>query len=165
MSKNIKRLFSISFALFLIMNYYAFIKGDAFNIKQAFNELYVYEENQYNFDDYYLEFNNNLSTKNFEQIFNKFQNLEYEIKKVYLIVNTNYNEELNKKLSEYSFDNINNFINYYISNLKKYNLDDDINNINVYGIKIDKILIYTTKANIEEISNKIKDSKYKNKEI
>ena len=58
MSKNIKRLFSISFALFLIMNYYAFIKGDAFNIKQAFNELYVYEENQYNFDDYYLEFNN-----------------------------------------------------------------------------------------------------------
>ncbi len=165
MSKNIKRLFSISFALFLIMNYYAFIKGDAFNIKQAFNELYVYEENQYNFDDYYLEFNNNLSTKNFEQIFNKFQNLEYEIKKVYPIVNTNYNEELNKKLSEYSFDNINNFINYYISNLKKYNLDDDINNINVYGIKIDKILIYTTKANIEEISNKIKDSKYKNKEI
>ncbi len=164
MSKNIKRLFSISFALFLIMNYYAFIKGDAFNIKQAFNELYVYEENQYNFDDYYLEFNNNISTKNFEKIFNNFQNLEYEIKKIYPIVNVNYNEELNKKLSEYSFDNINNFINYYTSNLKKYNLDDYINDINVYGIKIEKILIYTTKANIEEISNNIEGAKYKNKE-
>lgn len=161
MSKHIKKIFSISFLLLFIIYYYAFIKGDAFNIKATFYELPIYEDNEYTFNEYYLIFNNNLNTKNFGKIFSKFSNLEYEVRKIYPIVNTTYNEEITKKSSEYSFDNMNNFVNYYISNLKKYNLDEDINNVKVYGIKINKILIYTTEANIKEISNKIEGSKYK----
>lgn len=161
MSKYLKKIFSISFSLFLLFNYFAFIKNDAFNIKATFKELPLSVNNDYDFNDYYLEFNNNINTKNFNKYFSYFNNLEYEIKKIYPISNSNYNEDLTKKLSEYSFDNIDNFTNYYISNLKRYNLDEDINNVNVYGIKINKILIYTTKLNIEEISNKIPGSNYK----
>ena len=161
MSKIINKIFSIAFLLFLITNYFLFIKGDILNIKQAFYEIPVYNE-EMEFKEFYLEFNNMVNSKNFMQVFSKFQDLEYEIRKIYPIVYSNYNEELTKNLSEYSFDSIDNFTNYYISNLQKYNLDEDINNVNVYGIKIDKILIYTTETNIKEISKETNFT-YKNK--
>lgn len=159
MSKKKSLILGIIFISLLIFNYFIFInKND--NLKTAFYSL---DSEEVYYDYYYVTFNN-LTTKNFNNILNNFDNKDYIIMKLYTTPNVKYNNNLIDKLKEYSFDNINNFVEFYIKKLDEYKYDEDINNINVYGIKIDKVLIYTSEENLKSFSNKIDGISYKKKE-
>lgn len=163
MTKSKTSIFSIIFISFLITNYIYFIIPKE-KVKTVFYELTEIVDNDNDYNYYYIEFKNGINTKNFNKINEMFNNLEYEIIEIYTTPNAHFNKKLQNKLKKYSYDNINNYIKYYIEFLKKYNLDEEITNVEVFGIKIDKILIYTSKKNIEIISNRNKEIIYKQKE-
>lgn len=153
MQKNKISIFSIIFLSFLIINYIKFLNPKE-KTNPVFNELTKFVENDTDYNFYYIEFKNKINTKNFNKIKEMLKNMDYEIIEIYTTPNQQYNEKLQNKLKRYSFDNLNNYINYYIENLRKYNLKEEVYNVEVFGIKIDKILIYTSKKNIEMISDK-----------
>ena len=162
MTKKSTSIFSIIFIFFLIINYIYFIIPKE-KTNTVFYELTEVVDNNSDYNYYYIEFNDSINTKNFNKINDMFSNLEYKIIEIYTIPSIKFNEVLQNKLKKYSYDNINNYIKYYIENLRKYNLDEEINNVNVFGIKINKILIYTSKGNMEIIANKNKEIDYKEK--
>ena len=157
MTKKKNIIFSIIFMSILIFSYFVFISKDE-NTKPVFEE--EKNEKTQKFDYYYVEFNT-LTTKNFDNIISKFDNKDFSITKIYTTPNPKYNEELIEELKEYSFDNINDFVEFYIKKLDEYKYDEDINNVNVYGVKIDKILIYTTRENLKSFSKKVDGVKYR----
>ncbi|MBQ7140164.1 MAG: hypothetical protein IJO32_01515 [Bacilli bacterium] len=163
MTKNKASIFSIIFISFLIINYIYFIIPKE-QTNTVFYELTETVDNENDYNYYYIEFKDGINIKNFNKINEMFNNLDFEIIEIYTTPNIKFNENLQNKLKKYSYDNIINYIDYYIKNLKKYNLDEEINNVNIFGIKIDKILIYTSKGNIEIIADKNKDITYKQKE-
>ena len=150
MTKFVKSVLSFLFVLFLIFGYYTFINQDI-EIKTVFSENISYDNDFYN---YILDFKDTLNSKNFNNKFSILEKDKYQIKKLYVSVNEMWNEQIKEQLKEYNFDNINNFILNYKKTLQKHNMLDEIPNIDIYGIKINKVLIYTSKENIETITNK-----------
>jgi len=164
MKKKKTSIFSIIFISFLIINYIYFISPKE-KTNTVFYELTETVKNDNDYNYYYVEFKDGINTKNFNEINEMFANIDYKIIEIYTTPNIKFNDILQNKLKKYSYDNMKNYINYYIENLRNYNLDEEINNVNVFGIKIDKILIYTSKRNIKIISNKNKNITYKQKEV
>lgn len=150
MKKNIKSILSFLFAIVLIF-YYCMIDDNNIKTVSVFGET-VLNMNDYN--NYLVDFEDNLSTKNFNEKFSVLEKNKYEIKQLYLNVNELWEEHIKQKLSKYSYDNLDKFINYYKKVLSENNLIDEIPNVDTYGIKINKILIYTSKENINILKEK-----------
>lgn len=150
MTKFVKPILSFIFVLFLIFGYYTFI-NKGIETKTVFSENISYDNNFYN---YILDFKDTLNSKNFTNKFSILEKDKYQIKKLYVSVNEMWSDKIKEQLKEYNFDNINNFILNYKKTLQRNNMSDEIPNIDISGIKINKVLIYTSKENIETITNK-----------
>ena len=147
MTKIVKPILSFLFVIVLIFQYYMFIDKDN-KTTMVFSEAAF---NIYDYSDYLVDFKDTLNSKNFNEKFSILEKNKYEIKKLYLQVNEVWNEKAKEQLSEYSFDNINNFVSHYKNTLQKNNLSDEIPNIDISGVIINKVLIYTSKENIEKL--------------
>lgn len=148
MTKFVRPILSILFVNILIFQYYIFVNSD----NKTFAVFYEETSDINNYSNYLIDFKDNLTTKNLIDKISLLGNNKYEIKKLYLKTNEIWNEQVKVKLSEYSYDTIENFVSYYKNILKKYNLADEIPNIDISGIIVDKILIYTSKESIELLS-------------
>jgi len=144
MTKIVRPILSFLFVIVLIFQYYMFIDKDN-QTTMVFSET-VSDINDYS--NYLVDFKDTLNSKNFNEKFSLLNKNQYQIKKLYLSVKEIWNEELKKELGEYSFDNLENFISYYKKNLQKNNISEEIPNIDISGIIINKVLIYTSKENI-----------------
>lgn len=147
MTKIVKPSLSFIFITGLILNYYIFININN-NTITTFNES---NSDMFNYSNYLLDFKNTLNTKNFNKKISILEKKQYKIKMLYMNVNKTWDNNLIEKISEYSFDNINNFIKYYKEQLKNHNLIEEVPNIDIFGIKISRVLIYTSKENIEKL--------------
>lgn len=86
---------------------------------------------------------------------NLLENYGIDILSVYPRNNLRVNlEEINNKLIVFQYYNDSFFEKKYLEILKRYSLYDDIEKIDIYGINIDKLIVY---SNIENINNLIKD--------
>lgn len=150
MTKIVKPILSFLFIFTLIYNYYIFMDNNN-NTMAVFNES---NSENFNFSNYLIDFKGTLNSKNFNEKFSILENNKFEIKKLYLSTKDNWNNIVKNKLQEYSFDNIENFISNYKKELQRNNLIDEIPNIDIYGIKINKVLIYTSKENIKKLMDK-----------
>jgi len=158
MTKFLKRIFSLIFISFLMLQYMIFISDNNNKTVTVFSEAVNYSQN---YSEYLVELNGSLSTKNFNNFFAVLNKDEYKIKEIYPNYNKGWNNTVKNYISYYSYDNLENFMNYYKNKLKENNLEEEISNADVYGIKIDKILIYTTEANIEKLKNNYPNIEYK----
>ncbi len=104
-----------------------------------------------NYSEYLVDFKNTLSSKNFNEKFSILEKNKYQIKKLYSNIRETWNEKIKEELKEYSFDNLENFVSHYKNILQKNNLSDEIPNIDISGIIINKILIYTSKEEIDKL--------------
>ena len=144
MTKINRSILSFLFFIVLIFQYFIFINNDEQTL-MTFNEN---NSNINNYANYIIDFKDTLNTKNFEDKFSVLDKNTYQIKKLYININKTWSLKLKKELSEYNFDDLNKFILYYKNILHKYNLSEETINIDVTGIKINKVLIYTSKENI-----------------
>lgn len=147
MTKIVKPILSFLFVIVLIFQYYVFINNDN-KTTMVFSET-TSDINDYS--DYLVDFKDTLSSKFFNEKFSVLEKNKYQIKKLYLSVKETWNEKVKEQLSEYSFDNIENFVSRYKNILQKNNLSDEIPNIDISGIIINKVLIYTSKEEIEKL--------------
>ena len=159
MTKIAKNIFSIIFIAILFMQYFTFINNSNKTIT-AFSEA---NSDILDYDNYLIDFKDELNTKNFKEKFSILENNDYQIKKLYLNINETWNNNVKKELSEYSFDNFENFITNYIEKLKKYNLSDEISDVDISGVRINKVLIYTSKKNIEKLKSQYNNIEYQKK--
>jgi len=157
MTKFLKRIFSVIFIFILMLQYMIFISDNNKTVT-VFSEATNYSTN---YSDYLIELNGSLSTKNFNEFLNILNTNEEQIKKIYPYYNRTWNKNIKNDLTQYSYDNLNNFIEYYKNQLKQNNLDEEISNIDIYGIKIEKVLIYTTEHNIEKLKQAYPIIEYK----
>ncbi|MBE6152944.1 MAG: hypothetical protein E7166_01765 [Firmicutes bacterium] len=144
MIKINKSILGFLFLIVLIFQYFIFINNDEQTL-MTFNEN---NSNINNYANYIVDFKDTLNTKNFEEKFFALEKNTYQIKKIYIDVNKTWNLKLKKELSEYNFEDLNKFVLHYKQTLHKYNLSEETINIDVTGIKINKVLIYTSKENI-----------------
>ena len=158
MTKFVKPILSIFLVTILIFQYYIFINSDN-------NSLVVFNEENQNintYSDYLIDFNDIITTKNIFEKIPLLKSDKLEIKKLYLKTNTLWSQKVKETLNEYSYDNLKKFTKYYKNILINNNLSDEIPNVDIYGIVIDKLLIYTSRENIELFSKKY-DIKYEKK--
>jgi len=147
MTKIIKPFLSFLFVIVLIFQYYIFINNDNQTI-MVFSET---TSNMNDYSNYLVDFKDTLNSKNFNETFSILEKNTYQIKKLYISVKEIWNENLKKELNEYSFDSLDNFVSHYKQTLHKYNLSEEITNIDISGIMINKVLIYTSKENIQKL--------------
>ena len=147
MTKIIKPFLSFLFIIVLIFQYYIFINNDNQTI-MVFSET---TSNMNDYSNYLVDFKDTLNSKNFNETFSILEKNTYQIKKLYISVKEIWNENLKKELNEYSFDSLDNFVSHYKQTLHKYNLSEEITNIDISGIMINKVLIYTSKENIQKL--------------
>ena len=147
MTKFARSILSFLFIIVLVFQYYIFINNENKTV-MVFSET-VSDIN--NYSEYLVDFKNTLSSKNFNEKFSILEKNKYQIKKLYSNIRETWNEKVKEELSEYSFDNLENFVSHYKNILQKYNLSDEIPNIDISGIIINKILIYTSKEEIDKL--------------
>lgn len=150
MTKFVKPILSFLFVTILIFQYYIFINNDNKTV-MVFSET-VSDIN--NYSDYLVNFKDTLNTKNFKEKFSILKENKYKIKKLYLSIRETWNVKVKAELSEYSFDNLEKFVSYYKNILQKNNLADEIPNIDISGITINKVLIYTSEESIKKLQKK-----------
>ena len=156
MTKIFKSIFSIILITILIIQYFIFI-GNSNKTVSVFSEI---NSSVDDYSNYLVDFYDTLNTENFNEKFSILNNNDYEIKKLYLNINDTWGNDLKNKLSEYSYDSLENFIINYKNNLTKYNLAEEIPNVDVSGIKINKVLIYTSEKNIEKLKKTNSEIEY-----
>lgn len=100
------------------------------------------------FNDYYLLFDEiKLTSNNFISMFSSLPLKEIDIKKIYPYISPRYENSLNKYIGVINFDSsdikkgLNDAFNKYLNALNNYGLDDEINKINVHGLRIRMVLI------------------------
>lgn len=147
MTKIVKPILSFLFVIVLIFQYYMFINNHT-KTTMVFSDT---TSNINDYSDYLVDFKDTLSSKNFNEKFLIMEKNKYQIKKLYLSVKETWNKKAKEELSEYSFDNLENFVSHYKNLLQKNNLTDEIPNIDISGIIINKLLIYTSKEEIEKL--------------
>lgn len=157
MTKFLKHIFSLIFIFILMIQYIIFISDNNKTVT-VFSEAVNYSNN---YSNYLVEFNGLLSTKNFNVFFNVLNTDEYQIKKIYPNYDKAWNNSIKNYISSYSYDNLENFINYYKTKLKENNLAEEASNVDVYGIKINQMIIYTSEANIEKLKTSYPKIEYK----
>ncbi len=72
-------------------------------------------------------------------------------------------EKVIEELNNINYINIDNYLNKYINILNKYGLYDDIDKVNIKGLKVKKILINATRKEFNELKIKYNIKKYKEK--
>lgn len=147
MTKFARSILSFLFIIVLVFQYYIFINNENKTV-MVFSET-VSDIN--NYSEYLVDFKNTLSSKNFNEKFSILEKNKYQIKKLYSNIRETWNEKIKEELKEYSFDNLENFVSHYKNILQKNNLSDEIPNIDISGIIINKILIYTSKEEIDKL--------------
>ena len=127
-------------------------------IEETFNEI-TKDENTHEF--FYIKIKEGFNSKEINTILNE----NIKIIAIYPNLDKMIDKKLKEKLEYYSCspiisnkENINRFINNYIQTLKNNNYNEEANKIYNEGIKVKKILIYTS-------YNLIYDLKEKNKNI
>ncbi len=89
------------------------------------------------------------NSQNIDTLFSPYN---IEITKLYPQNNLVLNEDkILQQLQEFSFYNIEYFVNNYINILTRYGLRDDIEKINKYGVSIAKIEINASKEELQKI--------------
>lgn len=159
MTKTAKNIFSIVFIAILFIQYFTFINNSNKTIT-VFSEA---NSDILDYSNYLIDFKDELSTKNFKNKFSILKNNDYQIKKIYPNINEIWPNNIKEELSEYSFDNLENFITNYIDKLKKYNLSEEISNVDISGIRINRVLIYTSKENIKKLKSQYNNIEYQKK--
>lgn len=137
----------ISFLVMLMVIISSFI----LNLKQEDN-IMVFNEYDNDYGMYILQFPNyNISTNNLE---NKFRNIKIIWLEPY--INILYKDKLDYK--KYYFEdislkeNINRFKNYFLTKLKDNNFNIEAINYQISGIKISKMKIYASEEDINKLN-------------
>ena len=134
--------------LIIICTFYSLIITKSDNAKTVFNE------NLNNYDIYVLDIsNNNISTNTLANYFDNIKILE-----IYPYINPIYKKIIN--MSSYSFNtilsnkkNISNFTTKYLYLLKKNTLNEELTKYSLNGIKINKVKIYASNNDINNLLN------------
>jgi len=117
-------------------------------------DAFLYKE-QSVYNDYSVVINSSL--KKYLEVFKKFKNKDYIIKSI--SISHNYNNYINNEIYDIKIegsnykDSINEYIEKYLTILKKYNLESEISKVDTGNFEINKIDIYTS----EDIYLKIKE--------
>jgi len=117
-------------------------------------DAFLYKE-QSVYNDYSVVINSSL--KKYLEVFKKFNNKDYIIKSI--SISHNYNNYINNEIYDIKIegsnykDSINEYIEKYLTILKKYNLESEISKVDTGNFEINKIDIYTS----EDIYLKIKE--------
>jgi len=117
-------------------------------------DAFLYKE-QSVYNDYSVVINSSL--KKYLEEFKKFNNKDYIIKSI--SISHNYNNYINNEIYDIKIegsnykDSINEYIEKYLTILKKYNLESEISKVDTGNFEINKIDIYTS----EDIYLKIKE--------
>lgn len=128
-------------SIFLFLNYYLEIPDDGILVMSYDNS------NEY---QVYTIYTNNLTTKNFNKYFFNITSFLA----IYPKINPIYKNRLGDVM--FSCENacdLEKFTNYYRDLLEKNHFQNDITNIDYYGISIEKVKIYTNKENLMKILN------------
>ena len=137
--------------IFLLCIFLLLITSKKSNLLPVFDEEYDY------YDMYILDLSKeNINTKN---ILNYFDNMK--IIEMYPYINPIYKNVI--KLSNYKFNvvlskkkNISLFLNEYLKKLEENSLKEEIIKYSINGIKINKIKVYASKKNINNLINNYK---------
>ena len=129
----------------IILIFIIFIFIYLINVKEEVTPTFSEINSDYNF--YILEFDNNISTNNFDEYF----------KNINVIWLEPYISPLYKQIkTRYQFKDINKFKEEFINLLIKKGYRSNAINLKISGVKIKKIKVYCSKSDIQNLKIKIK---------
>ncbi len=160
MTKFSKYILSIVFLIILFIQYFTFIKNNN-NTVSVFNQNKNQTNNEFNY--YELTFKNGINIKNMKNYFSKLKSNEYKINIVTPKINPAWNNNLKENLESIEYTSIDKLFKYYLNCLEEYHLDEEINNTKIYGIEIEKLVIYTSNKNIKLLKASDNNLEYKQK--